>query len=186
MLDINIIYYSWVYYTSTYYTSTYYTSTYYTLYIYILHIYISVCNIAQHVHTTLQNLLCHIIPRYNHIYKVDLTKLWRGPERTGWKKIVLWNNKSLPRNSTCISLQQNSISPGVSFSQKISISLPQNSSSLPRNCVLRNWDRILVRAVKGLISRAGMVSICPLLWQRDVKLPTNQTLLRNNNFPCGS
>ena len=43
------------------------------------------------------------------------------------------------------------------------------------HCVLRNWDRILVRAVKGLISRAGMVSICPLLWQRDVKLPTNQT-----------
>ena len=42
------------------------------------------------------------------------------------------------------------------------------------HCVLRNWDRILVRAVKGLISRAGMVSICPLLWQRDVKLPTNQ------------
>ena len=42
------------------------------------------------------------------------------------------------------------------------------------HCVLRNWDRILVRAVKGLISRAGMVSICPLLWQRDVKTPTNQ------------
>ena len=38
------------------------------------------------------------------------------------------------------------------------------------HCVLKNWDRILVRAVKGLISRAGMVSICPLLWQRDVKL----------------
>ena len=38
------------------------------------------------------------------------------------------------------------------------------------HCVLRNWDRILVRAVRGLISRAGMVSICPLLWQRDVKL----------------
>ena len=38
------------------------------------------------------------------------------------------------------------------------------------HCVLRNWDRILVRAVKGLISRAGMFSICPLLWQRDVKL----------------
>ena len=38
------------------------------------------------------------------------------------------------------------------------------------HCVLRNWDLILVRAVKGLISRAGMVSICPLLWQRDVKL----------------
>ena len=38
------------------------------------------------------------------------------------------------------------------------------------HCVLRNWHRILVRAVKGLISRAGMVSICPLLWQRDVKL----------------
>ena len=33
------------------------------------------------------------------------------------------------------------------------------------HCVLRNRDRILVRAVKGLISRAGMVSICPLLWQ---------------------
>ena len=44
------------------------------------------------------------------------------------------------------------------------------------HCVLRNWDRILVRAVKGLISRAGMVSICPLLWQRDVKLQqTNKT-----------
>ena len=41
-------------------------------------------------------------------------------------------------------------------------------------CVLRNWDRILVRAVKGLISRAGMVLICPLLWQRDVKTPTNK------------
>ena len=38
------------------------------------------------------------------------------------------------------------------------------------HCVLWNWDRILVSAVKGLISRAGMVSICPLLWQRDVKL----------------
>ena len=38
------------------------------------------------------------------------------------------------------------------------------------HCVLRNWDPILVRAVKGLISRAGMVSICPLLWQREVKL----------------
>ena len=38
------------------------------------------------------------------------------------------------------------------------------------HCVLRNWDQILVRTVKGLISRAGMVSICPLLWQRDVKL----------------
>ena len=44
------------------------------------------------------------------------------------------------------------------------------------HCVLRNWDRILVRAVKGLISRAGMVSICQLLWQRDVKLQqTNHT-----------
>ena len=41
---------------------------------------------------------------------------------------------------------------------------------LVNHCVLRNWGRILVRAVKGLISRAGMVSICPLLWQRDVKL----------------
>ena len=35
---------------------------------------------------------------------------------------------------------------------------------------MRHWDRILVRAVKGLISRAGMVSICPLLSQRDLKL----------------
>ena len=44
------------------------------------------------------------------------------------------------------------------------------------HCVLRNWDRILVRAVKGLISRAGMVSICPLLWQRDVKLQQTKPL----------
>ena len=43
------------------------------------------------------------------------------------------------------------------------------------HCVLRNWGRILVRAVKGLISRAGMVSICPLLWQRDVKLQQTKT-----------
>ena len=45
------------------------------------------------------------------------------------------------------------------------------------HCVLRNWDRILVRAVKGLISRAGMVSICPLLWQRDVKLQQTTTYI---------
>ena len=44
------------------------------------------------------------------------------------------------------------------------------------HCVLSNWDRILVRAVKGLISRAGMVSICPLLWQRDVKLQQTNKL----------
>ena len=46
------------------------------------------------------------------------------------------------------------------------------------HCVLRNWDRILVRAVRGLISRAGMVSICPLLWQRDVKLQQTTTSLQ--------
>ena len=38
-------------------------------------------------------------------------------------------------------------------------------------CVLRNWDRILVRAVKGLISRGGMISTCPLLWQRGINKP---------------
>ena len=49
------------------------------------------------------------------------------------------------------------------------------------HCVLRNWDRILVRAVKGLISRAGMVSIFPLLWQRDVKLQqTNKQMYTQN------
>ena len=61
------------------------------------------------------------------------------------------------------------------------------------HCVMRNWDRILVRAVKGLISRAGMVSICPLLWQRDIKLQqTNQIVDRDSwniyplypLFPC--
>ena len=36
--------------------------------------------------------------------------------------------------------------------------------------VLRNWDLISVRAVRGLISRTGMVSIFLLLRQRDVKL----------------
>ena len=44
------------------------------------------------------------------------------------------------------------------------------------HCVLRNWGRILVRALKGLISRAGMVSICPLLWQRDVKLQQTRAI----------
>ena len=48
------------------------------------------------------------------------------------------------------------------------------------HCVLRNWDRILVGAVKGLISRAGMVSICPLLWQRDVKLQQTYREVRCN------
>ena len=48
------------------------------------------------------------------------------------------------------------------------------------HCVLRYWDRILVRAVKGLISRAGMVSIFPLLWQRDVKL--QQTKADENTY----
>ena len=49
------------------------------------------------------------------------------------------------------------------------------------HCVLRNWDRILVRAViEGLISRAGMVSI---LSQRDAKTPTNkQTNLRQRSW----
>ena len=46
--------------------------------------------------------------------------------------------------------------------------------------VLRNWDRILVRSVKGLISRAGMVSICPLLWQRDVKLQQTGLVFRGH------
>ena len=52
------------------------------------------------------------------------------------------------------------------------------------HCVLRNWDRILVRAVKGLISRAGMVSICPLLWQRDVKLQQTNRRRRSPAVAC--
>ena len=52
------------------------------------------------------------------------------------------------------------------------------------HCVLRNWDRILVRAVKGLISRAGMVSICPLLWQRDVKLQQTKKNRRHIDVMC--
>ena len=38
-----------------------------------------------------------------------------------------------------------------------------HSLMIARHCVLRNWDRIPVRALKGLLSRGGMVSICPLL-----------------------
>ena len=53
-----------------------------------------------------------------------------------------------------------------------------HSLMIARHCVLRNWNRILVRAVKGFISRAGMVSICPLLWQRDVKLQQTKQHLR--------
>ena len=52
------------------------------------------------------------------------------------------------------------------------------------HCVLINWDRILVRAVKGLISRAGMVSICPLLWQRDVKLQQTTASYYNTAILC--
>ena len=49
-----------------------------------------------------------------------------------------------------------------------------HSLMITRHCVLRNWDRIPVMAVKGLNSLAGIVSICPLLWQTGIKLPTNQ------------
>ena len=38
------------------------------------------------------------------------------------------------------------------------------------HCVLRNWDRILVRAVKGFIFCWLAWSDSPLPWQRDVKL----------------
>ena len=34
-----------------------------------------------------------------------------------------------------------------------------HSLIIARHCVLRNWDRIPVMTVRGLISRAGMVSI---------------------------
>ena len=51
------------------------------------------------------------------------------------------------------------------------------------HCVLRNWGRILVRAVKGFISWAGMVSICPLLWQRDVKLKQTIYIQMASNAP---
>ena len=54
------------------------------------------------------------------------------------------------------------------------------------HCVLRNWDRILVRAVKGLISRAGMVSICPLLWQRDVKLQQTHVVMNRDTCDVGT
>ena len=54
-----------------------------------------------------------------------------------------------------------------------------HSLMIVRHCNLRNWDRILVRAVKGLISRAAIVSICSLLWQRDVKLQQTKPTIAN-------
>ena len=63
-----------------------------------------------------------------------------------------------------------------------------HSLMVARHCVRRNWDQIPGRAVKGLISRAGMVSICPLLWPRDVKLQqtsywnANLVLEQNSSF----
>ena len=48
-----------------------------------------------------------------------------------------------------------------------------HSLMIARHCVLRNWDRILVRAVKGLISRAG--------WSRYVRYCGKETL--NFNKP---
>ena len=38
-----------------------------------------------------------------------------------------------------------------------------HSLMIVRHCVLRNWDRILVRAVRGLIDRGDIVLICLLL-----------------------
>ena len=36
-----------------------------------------------------------------------------------------------------------------------------NSLMIAHHCVLRNWDRIPVRAIKGLTFWARMVSMCP-------------------------
>ena len=62
-----------------------------------------------------------------------------------------------------------------SEAQSCSLADDEQWQSFVDHCVLRNWDRIQVRAVKGLIYRVGMVSICPLLWQKDVKLQQTKT-----------
>ena len=54
------------------------------------------------------------------------------------------------------------------------------------HCVLRNWDRILVSAVKGLIYLAGMVSICPLLLQRDVTLQQTKPMYMKTETLAGT
>ena len=52
-----------------------------------------------------------------------------------------------------------------------------HSLMIVRHCVLRNWDRILVRAVRGLIDRGDIVLICLLLCQRDVKLQQTKKII---------
>ena len=96
--------------------------------------------------------------------------LWTFKSRYSYLVKTLWNSMILPCIDYCqtIWLLQRSCQPRwLSGLRRIRV---HSLWLLVDHCVLRNWDRILVRAVKGLISRAGMVSICPLLWQRDVKL----------------
>ena len=103
-----------------------------------------------------------------------------------WLCYLLWNNQYFITNLIYIinpkpvifyySLCQPRWLSGLRRSRVHSLWL------LVDHCVLRNWDRILVRAVKGLISRAGMVSICPLLWQRDVKLQQTNKLFPMYNY----
>ena len=89
---------------------------------------------------------------------------WRQPNFYPSCNGIIFCNRSLYMQSFIVYKSQPRWLSGLRRSRVHSLWL------LVDHCVLRNWDRILVRAVKGLISRAGMVSICPLLWQRDVKL----------------
>ena len=103
------------------------------------------------------------------------TEWWLWPSHDDPLEVPSQSASALPKNTTgtavyCLGCRQPRWLSGLMRSRVHSLWL------LVDHCVLRNWDRILVRAVKGLISRAGMVSICPLLWQRDVKLQQTNKL----------
>ena len=111
------------------------------------------------------NVMANFLTTWRKFWRYELLMLWR----TFWGYDVIntsWQHKhnTQPNRSTYkyIASPDGWAVWGVVMSTRWWL--------LVDHCVLRNWDRILVRAVKGLISRAGMVSICPLLWQRDVKL----------------
>ena len=112
----------------------------------------------------------YVLWRYSHFHVSCLYVLWRYSHFHVSCLYVLWSVILFALASQIMCITFASHPRWLSGLRRSLV----HSLMIARHCVLRNWDRILVRAVKGLISRAGMVSICPLLWQRDVKTLTNQ------------
>ena len=92
---------------------------------------------------------------------------------------ILWSSEIMPKPaisgvswSTIMSIVRSNVQRGASGVMMMYIwrhftyglmRILVHSLLIARHCDLRNWDQISVRAVRGVIYRAGMVSICLLL-----------------------